>query len=383
MLIVGAGIVGLWVARACRRAGLSVALVERDLVGAGASGGILGALTPYVPSEWSPKKAFQREGLVSLEAEIGALEEETGLSAGYARVGRLQVLASERAETLAVARQAAADEHWHGGSRRFTWETLPPSEAPAWLARESCPFGLIHDTLSARVSPRSYLSCLVKALPPEAIAERTPVAALDVAGGAARLADGTHRAAGALVVTAGAQSFPLLAPLVGQRLGHGVKGQARSLRPPAQAVQGSEVPGPDAPVLSGEGTYLIAHTDGRLALGSSVEREACFEGDAAWTAPPYLPASDTYLDKLEAMVPGLQGLPGEGWAGWRPNCETRRPLIGALPGYPRVFVATGGYGVTFGIAHLMGRSIARAITGASDPELPDTYRPAAHITAQA
>jgi NADPH-dependent 2,4-dienoyl-CoA reductase/sulfur reductase-like enzyme len=43
LVVVGAGVAGLWLALKAARAGLSVTLVERDRIGAGASGGFLGA----------------------------------------------------------------------------------------------------------------------------------------------------------------------------------------------------------------------------------------------------------------------------------------------------------------------------------------------------
>ena len=90
-------------------------------LGAGASGGLLGALMPHMPDRWNAKKQFQFDALVSLEAEIAALEAATGLSAGYSRSGRLMPLAEaasaqDRARPLRRRRN-----HWQSGDRRFHW----------------------------------------------------------------------------------------------------------------------------------------------------------------------------------------------------------------------------------------------------------------------
>ena len=92
LLIVGGGIMGLWAAVMADRAGLKTVLVERDRIGAGASGGVLGALMPYMPDRWDVKKQFQFDALVTLEQEIAGLEAQTGMSAGYRRSGRLMPL---------------------------------------------------------------------------------------------------------------------------------------------------------------------------------------------------------------------------------------------------------------------------------------------------
>ena len=77
LLVAGGGVMGLWTALFAARAGMSVCLAERRHIGAGASGGVLGALMPHLPDRWNAKKAFQFDALVSLEAEIAALEGES------------------------------------------------------------------------------------------------------------------------------------------------------------------------------------------------------------------------------------------------------------------------------------------------------------------
>ncbi|PZR70212.1 MAG: D-amino-acid oxidase, partial [Stutzerimonas stutzeri] len=59
LIVVGGGVMGLWTALFAARQGLSVHLAERRTIGAGASGGVLGALMPHLPDRWNAKKAFQ------------------------------------------------------------------------------------------------------------------------------------------------------------------------------------------------------------------------------------------------------------------------------------------------------------------------------------
>ena len=49
VVIIGAGVVGLWCALRAKQRGLSVVVVEKGRIGQGASGGILGALMPHRP----------------------------------------------------------------------------------------------------------------------------------------------------------------------------------------------------------------------------------------------------------------------------------------------------------------------------------------------
>ncbi|MEL7049871.1 MAG: FAD-dependent oxidoreductase, partial [Pseudomonadota bacterium] len=73
VLIIGGGIVGLWCAERARAAGMSCTLVDAGAIGQGASGGLLGALMPHQPTNWTDVKQFQLDALLALESEIAAL----------------------------------------------------------------------------------------------------------------------------------------------------------------------------------------------------------------------------------------------------------------------------------------------------------------------
>ena len=94
--VMGGGIFGLACAHACARRGARVRLIEARAIGAGASGGVVGALAPHVPENWNPKKAFQLDSLLMAEAYWADVAEVSGIDPGYARTGRLQPLADAR-----------------------------------------------------------------------------------------------------------------------------------------------------------------------------------------------------------------------------------------------------------------------------------------------
>ena len=64
----GAGIFGLSIAYACLSQGARVHVIDPHGPGAGASGGLVGALAPHVPENWNAKKAFQLRALLMAEA---------------------------------------------------------------------------------------------------------------------------------------------------------------------------------------------------------------------------------------------------------------------------------------------------------------------------
>ncbi|MGB8623546.1 MAG: FAD/NAD(P)-binding protein, partial [Paracoccaceae bacterium] len=76
LTVMGAGIFGLSIAFACAERGARVRVIEKRRVGAGSSGGVVGALAPHTPERWNAKKAFQFESLIMAEAfwaRVGAI----------------------------------------------------------------------------------------------------------------------------------------------------------------------------------------------------------------------------------------------------------------------------------------------------------------------
>lgn len=367
ILVVGGGVMGLWAALKAAEAGLSVTLVDAGTIGGGASGGVMGALFPWMPDRWVDKKQYQFEALVALPAEIARLEAATGLSAHYRRVGRIVPLPGLHLRAIARRHQADAEANWRHGDQRFHWHLRDGApDAPA-IAAESCAGGHVLDTLAARVEPRALVRLLFAALdrlPRVRIVEHAALASLDPERGRAEVAGGnvpdtltfSHA-----VIAAGVGSFPILErllPSLPKRLGQGVKGQAALLR--------AEID-PASPVVFLDGLYCVPHEGGRIAVGSTSENSF---------AEPL--ATDTQLDdvvaRARALMPALRDAPViERWAGLRPKSIGRDPLVGPLPGHSKVIALTGGFKITFGVAHRLADSALDVVLGTSNAPLPADF----------
>lgn len=373
ILVVGGGVFGLWAATRAIEAGFSVLLIEREWIGAGASGGQLGALTAHTPDRWSPKKAFQLASLAALPEEIAQLEAETGLAVDYARTGRLMPIRSAAFAAQIPARTAGAQAHWAPVDAGFRYDVAAPASWPAgradWLSPAAAPLGAIVDTLAARLAPRAYLAALAARARRRARL-REGVGYLGWSRGAADLGDGARVAAGAVVIAAGYESFEMLAPAARPPMGSGVKGQSALLRPPRVRR-----PPPDAPLLYDDGVYVIAHADGLVAVGATSR--------ADWTAPAAPdPSDDAFLEKARTLCPALEGAEiVEWWAGVRPKSRHRDPLIGRMPDPPGgapLWAMTGGFKISFGVAHRAASALIDRIADRSDPTaLPESFSPAA------
>lgn len=314
----GAGVMGLAIAWECARRGARVTLVDPRGIGAGASGGPMGALAPHQPelgAGWTPLKAFQRDSLLAAEGFWAAVAAAGGGDPGHARTGRLQPLADDAAVARATARVAAAAVQW-GGRARMAVVPAPQDGWPAAGATGLCLF----DDLSGRLHPRRALAALA--------------AAFAAAGG--RLVAGEAGNAGAVVWATGWEGLGELGAALGRDEGGPVKGQALVVRRPG--FEGR-------PQLGGAGgLYVVPHADGTVAIGATAEKDF---------ALPF--ATDGRLEALHAAAvaacPALAGAPVVArWAGLRPRAASGRPVLGPWPGRAGQFVANGAFRIGFGLA---------------------------------
>lgn len=324
----GAGIFGLAVAWACIRRGARVRVVERRRIGAGASGGLVGALAPHVPEQWNAKKQFQFDSLLMAEAWWAGVAAAGGADPGYARTGRVQPLADAAAVALAQARAEGAAMLWQG---RAAWQVT--GEAGGWTLTGEEAF--VRDTLSARLHPRRALAALA--------------AAIHARGG--EILEGAEAPdAGAVVHATGWEGLVDLSLGLPRPAGGGVKGQAALFALDAR----------ERPQLYVAGLHVVPHADGTTAVGSTSERE--------FLSPE---ATDEGLDALiaeaRARVPELADAEvTERWAGVRPRARTRAPMLGAWPGRPGHFIANGGFKIGFGLAPKVGEAMADLVLEGRD-----------------
>ncbi len=308
VIIVGAGVFGLWAARHAIADGKWVLVLDKRQVGAGASGGFLGALMPHMPDRWNGKKQAQFEALAGLENAIALLETDTGVSCSYRRCGRLMPVTSEKAHNVVQTRIEGAKAHWPG-FRLEHWPELTGTIAQGWLSAEIAPFGVQWDDLSARLDPRALLASLAAYV--RANGEiREGVEVMALADMAVVLKDGTRLEAPEIVIANGWEAYALLQPWMGvltsgDPVGRGVKGQAMLL----------DFPHPDtAPIVYHDSAYVVPQVAGRIAIGSSTVEG--WQGEPDWFDP-----SDTgFVPKAKALVPAIATAPLlERWAGVRPR----------------------------------------------------------------
>lgn len=359
VIIIGGGIFGLSVGWSLRQSGADVLILDPN-PGDGASGGLVGALTPHAPTRWRPMMAFQFDALIGLPDRIAQIEAETGHQTGYARAGRLTPLGSARERDRAEADVIAAKETWRGAGAMDILDA--PDQIADWIDPEVARFGIVRDTVSARVDPRAYVAALVAGLAPVLRSERARRLGV---GGRVELEGGVVQA-DHIVVAAGWQTWPLVDFAMPGITGQPVKGQAALLA--ADTMAGTP------PVIYRDGLYIVPHEGNRVAVGSTSEKRY----EDAKTTDAQL---EVVIEKARGTCPALRDAPvQERWAGLRPKPPGREPVVGPVPGHDGLWIASGGYKISFGIAHAVGDALAAMIAGKpADLPLPETFLPQAAV----
>lgn len=343
-IVIGAGIMGLWAANYLVKEERSVCVVEAAHIGAGASGGILGALMPHMPDHWDNKKAFQFQALERLESEIDSISPGGAGAVGFRRCGRLMPLPHDRLGNMLDRRINGAELYWHG---RYAFDLL--DSAPGIVAAH----GLTFDSFSARVHPQKLLQALETHLNDKAaFLFGRSVEKLVPKNGQVLLDNGDVLEAGEIIVANGWRAYDLLKPHwkglpQSRMIGRGVKGQSVLLEYSHED---------DWPIVYADGIYIVPHPENKVAVGST--SRGIWDDEYSFD-----PADMEFLDKAFDVMPALKSAKTiSRWAGVRPrNTLDHRgtsPWFGAVPGHDNVIALIGGFKISFGIAH-MAMDVAR------------------------
>ncbi len=354
VIVVGAGIFGLSAAVALLRRNFEVTVLEQNKIGTGASGGLVGALSPYVPEAWSVRKQFQLDALLGAAAYWQGVEALSGLSVGYGRIGRHIVLPNAYEAEKAISRVEGAARLWRGDA---SWDVL---ESTPMIDPVAAPFGVVYETLSGRINPRAAcaaLACCVEKLGGQVI-ENYDVRAVET--GQVHGPDHVIKA-DQIIIAAGVEGLSLLEPYLGPKAVRGVKGQAAMLDVILPA---------NTPLINGEGIYIIPHAS-HVSVGSTSETS----WDDPYSTDHLL---DEVLGKAIKICPRLRGVNiSARWAGLRPRAPKPEPMLGALD--KGVFVATGGLKTGLAVAYRVADALADLVEG-NPPDIPLDFSPKHHFT---
>jgi glycine/D-amino acid oxidase-like deaminating enzyme len=359
VLVVGAGIVGAACALALRQDGLSVTLVEAATPGCGVTAVGMGHLVALDETEQELDLC-----LLSLGLWDDFLRAHPGVG-DASRCGTLWV--AENEHQLAEAEQRAARlcaRGWHAealsGDRLAQLEPAlrPGLAGGVRVGRDSVvyPPAVAHFLASELVRHGGQLRCGVRVH--------------SVGAGHAMLADGSRLAAHHIVVANGASIASLLPEVpVFPRKGH----LAITDRYPGRIAHQIVSMNYGQAAVSADALAVAANVqprpNGQWLLGSCRQ-----DGQHDTDLDPA--ALRAVLDVTSALLPCLRQMRViRAWAGMRPATPDGKPLIGAHPARPGLWLAAGHEGLGVTTAFATARVLADQLQGRASALDPSPYFP--------
>jgi len=356
LVIIGAGIAGLAVARSACRRDLRPLVLDGGRPGGATTGVAAGMLAPV------SEAAFGERDLLALN--LAAAARWPAWAEGLDGGGRLEcgtlLVARDRDQAEALDRELAFRHDCGLRAERLlptAARRLEPALAPTVRLALDVPDDHVAD-------PAALVAALVTAIEGGGGEIRTGVEVSEIEVGGdrvrgVRLADGERLAATHVVVAAGPWSGALSGIPESARVPvRPVKGQLLRLRDPAG-------PGLVERVVRSQEMYLVPRGDGRYVLGATVEERGF---DTAVTAG----ALHDLLREAAEVVPGVLELEvTETLAGLRPGTPDNAPALG--PGLIEgLHWATGHF--RHGILHapITGDAV---VAGVLDERLPEEAAP--------
>ncbi|MGC2447892.1 MAG: FAD-dependent oxidoreductase [Candidatus Sulfotelmatobacter sp.] len=358
-VIVGAGIVGAACAYECAKRGMKVAVLDRDVVGGGATGAAMGHIVVMDDSEAQFALTRYSQHLWN------NLAEELPDDVEFERCGTIWVAADE-AEMTEVRRK-----HEHYKERGVPTEVLDPEHLQRLEPNlRSGMAGGLRVVEDAVLYPPCAARFLLERAQERGASLCLGTAVAEIGYGRVRLSDAKEFAAKIIINATGA-SAPDLTPgvEVKKRKGHLVITERYPGFLRHQLVELGYLKSAHSVSSDSVAFNVQPRRTGQILIGSSRQYGADHkEVDQAILA--------RMLQRAEQYMPALSKLSAvRAWTGFRPATPDKLPLIGLRQGDDSLFLATGheGLGITTSLG--TARILVDQITGVN-PEIPiEPYLP--------
>lgn len=357
-IVIGGGVIGASIAYYLSKAGVKVTLVERGQIGMEASNAASGVLSSPLLRERDPYSRLSVESLRMFQELGPELQETCGVDIEFLRCGDLGLAMTEDEanEYQVLGRQVSEAG---GNARWMDFDSLhdyEPEAGPDILGgfympevcrvnnqRLSLAFARSAEWQGARILPGTEVVGLVRS-------------GLTITG--VRLPE-DEIYADHIIMAAGPWTRALAESVGGDIPVRPVRGLNLNLQPVGRSIRS---------IVHGSWGLLVPRADGSVIAGATVE-EAGF--DCRVTGG----AVQDILNVVTSLIPSLRDAKLN-WAlaGLRPGSPDDAPMLGPVPGWDGLLVATGHFRNGILLSPITGKLIADLITG-EKPELLEHFSP--------
>src|SRR6266566_3992997 len=367
VLIVGGGIIGCSIAYFLRKQGVEVIVLEKGDIGNQASSAAAGLLAPIRPlAHQDPFKALQLAGLARFSTFVPELEAVSGINVGYQRTGTLCLLPAEK---------IAPVQTWAGEWRQLGYdiEVLTPEET---YQREPLLSSGLQGAVSIADEAQVVPVQLVEAYAQAALNlgallyTHTEVVALQRAAVGNRITgiwtnQGDLLSCNQLIIAAGAWSAHCGTWLDVTLPVRPVRGELIAFQQPSPPVQHIIF---DEGVFD-EDIYLEPKPNGTLVVGAT-------KAEVGYNTSVSLEGALHLRTIAVQIMPTLAHCSTQRmWAGLRPKTPDSRPLLGPIPSWENVTIASGHGGFGILLSTITGETISELVTTGQVPEIIRPFVP--------
>lgn len=347
VIIIGGGVIGCSIAYHLSVAGLRCTVLERDNIASGASGVAAGMLTVSIEHLLAgPQFELGIESLKIYPETLKAVHEASGIDPEYVTAGSLRLAFTEQEEhglrALIPAMKGYLEIDWVLGedvlktepnlSPRIRGAVYTPGERQVRAARITQAYaqaaasdGRVSFQLGALVAGLTYQGQRVTGV---------------------RMADGSHMTADHVVLAAGAWSGAIAETIGAMVPVRPVRGQIITLY---------KVPRPVRMCVFSPWGYLTPKVDGTVLLGATYE-------EAGYDLRVTAAGIEGLLAGLPEFAPGLaEAEVRELRVGLRPGTPDEAPILGPVPGWEGITLATGHFRSGILLSPITGKLIAELI----------------------
>jgi glycine oxidase len=348
VVIIGGGIIGVSIAYQLTKRGKSVTVLEKDSIGAhasGAAGGMLGAQVEFAePGPLVDLSVRSREMFPALQKELYAA---TGIDIGLNTAGMLRVaLSNEESEVL---KQQAHWQEQQGLRADWLDKEEVKRQEPAVGDTIVGALSLPDDTqVSAPDLTRAF--AIAAARKGATLLERCEVLTIEHTHGEVTAVHTTRGSftADHFVLAGGAWSGGLAQQLGVPLSVFPIKGEAFSVL---------TMPQPIRKTIYSHGCYIVPKDGNRLLIGASSQ-------NCGFDSRLTIGGLQQLMAKAVRLLPALADCPLEKtWASLRPQTDDGLPYFGPISSFANLLAATGHYRNGILLSPITGEAIARMITG--------------------